>query len=612
MPNHGSVRPFRKSNWAYFWLGIVFSCSLAGSSFGGITGVEVVPILPTTNDSIKIIVSGYFGDGCWSVSDNSMVQDEDVFRVNVWATDVWEPGNYCPLVIIPYQFHYNIGMLDASSYRVEVTEHHSSLRDPWPNWESISFSVLDALPDLAVGIIFISPSSPMVGERVTIQAIITNIGSAPAGGICLRHCLDGSWANDGCLFILLGPGESISFETSLSDLSTGYHYVSMCANTQNDCNTYNNCGEISFVVDSIPNVPDSPSASTVAPCSDSSYTITWGSVYGATYYNLYENGDTVYAGSDTSIAFSHSLGSYCYTVEACNDFGCSDQSGSRCVTIMQVPEPPIGPIYPRDTVCGAQPIAISWVAYSDATFYNLYLDGHFICSVTNTSYVFNAPGPGEYCFRVSACNNCGCSPLSITICIVVILPPSIPDTLYCNHDTVDAGESYMVSWDPVNGASSYELYENGIKLYEGGGTDTAVIHTEENNYYYTLAVCNVCGCSDTSNSLVVTVLGPTVVEGINSPSLPRESALSQNYPNPFNPETRIEFSLPRASHVTIEVYNTLGQKVRSLVSGRLSAGYKAVTWDSKDDRGVKVSSGIYLYRIVADDFIESKKMILLK
>ncbi len=105
---------------------------------------------------------------------------------------------------------------------------------------------------------------------------------------------------------------------------------------------------------------------------------------------------------------------------------------------------------------------------------------------------------------------------------------------------------------------------------------------------------------------------PTDVEEIESPTLPATFSLSQNYPNPFNPETRIEFDLPHSSFVSIDIINLLGQRVRTLVFDRLSAGYKAVTWDGRNDGGSDVSSGIYLYRIVTGGFTQSRKMVLLR
>jgi hypothetical protein len=93
---------------------------------------------------------------------------------------------------------------------------------------------------------------------------------------------------------------------------------------------------------------------------------------------------------------------------------------------------------------------------------------------------------------------------------------------------------------------------------------------------------------------------------------PTEFDLRQNYPNPFNPATTIQYALPRASEVSVEVYNILGQRVRSLVDEQQDPGYKTLWWDGKDDYGNEVSSGVYFYRIEAGDFVQSKKMTLLK
>jgi hypothetical protein len=90
-------------------------------------------------------------------------------------------------------------------------------------------------------------------------------------------------------------------------------------------------------------------------------------------------------------------------------------------------------------------------------------------------------------------------------------------------------------------------------------------------------------------------------------------ALSDNYPNPFNPETTIKYQLPNAGDVTLEVYNMLGQVVRTLVSEQQNAGRYVLQWDATSDAGHALSSGIYFYRIQAGgEFQSVKKMLLLK
>jgi hypothetical protein len=90
-------------------------------------------------------------------------------------------------------------------------------------------------------------------------------------------------------------------------------------------------------------------------------------------------------------------------------------------------------------------------------------------------------------------------------------------------------------------------------------------------------------------------------------SLPTNFELSQNYPNPFNPTTSIEYSIPRASFVTLKVYNLLGQEVASLVSQEQKASKYTVSFDAS-----RLSSGVYFYQIQAGNFSLTKKMLLLK
>ena len=88
---------------------------------------------------------------------------------------------------------------------------------------------------------------------------------------------------------------------------------------------------------------------------------------------------------------------------------------------------------------------------------------------------------------------------------------------------------------------------------------------------------------------------------------PKSFELNQNYPNPFNPSTSIEYAVPVDAHITLEVFNALGQKVMELVNGRKSAGYHTETFDASG-----LSSGVYLYKLTAPSFTQTKKMLLIK
>ncbi len=94
--------------------------------------------------------------------------------------------------------------------------------------------------------------------------------------------------------------------------------------------------------------------------------------------------------------------------------------------------------------------------------------------------------------------------------------------------------------------------------------------------------------------------------------LPTAIELAHNYPNPFNPSTTIRFSLPRSADVTLKIYNTLGQLVKTLVDGYVQAGYKEIVWNGRNDSGASIASGIYIYRMTAGTFTATKRMILIK
>lgn len=109
--------------------------------------------------------------------------------------------------------------------------------------------------------------------------------------------------------------------------------------------------------------------------------------------------------------------------------------------------------------------------------------------------------------------------------------------------------------------------------------------------------------------LIVPELTTGIEDGIG---VPEEYSLSQNYPNPFNPSTTIKFGLPKESDVRIVIYDLMGAEVLVLQSGKLNAGYHSVVWNGKNNSGVTVPSGVYIYSMKTDAFAQTKKLIFLK
>ena len=100
--------------------------------------------------------------------------------------------------------------------------------------------------------------------------------------------------------------------------------------------------------------------------------------------------------------------------------------------------------------------------------------------------------------------------------------------------------------------------------------------------------------------------------GVSSSNTPEQFILYPNYPNPFNPVTTIRYDLSEESFVDITIYDMLGNVVNNLVKTNQSSGYKSIQWDATNNQGEPVSAGVYLYKIQAGDFADTKKMILLK
>ena len=152
-----------------------------------------------------------------------------------------------------------------------------------------------------------------------------------------------------------------------------------------------------------------------------------------------------------------------------------------------------------------------------------------------------------------------------------------------NHDWIRIG------FVPGHGSAT------GINNYNF--TDKDVI---PGTYYYSLKQMDLDGNFEYYPEIAVKVENPQC------------ASIEQNYPNPFNSETVIRYQIPKSCHVIIKVYNTHGQEIKKLIDEEINVGYYQISWDGKDNRGRKVPTGVYLYRIKTETYIDVKKMIMIQ
>jgi len=129
----------------------------------------------------------------------------------------------------------------------------------------------------------------------------------------------------------------------------------------------------------------------------------------------------------------------------------------------------------------------------------------------------------------------------------------------------------------------------------------------EEGYYYKVSAVDVHG-----NESPYALLEPDDLTGDEPLEVPDATFLAQNFPNPFNPITTIGFGIKEPGHISLRIYDTAGRLVRTVIDESRPAGRYEVGWNGSDDNGAPAASGVYFYRLRAGDFLETKKMVLLR
>ncbi len=207
-----------------------------------------------------------------------------------------------------------------------------------------------------------------------------------------------------------------------------------------------------------------------------------------------------------------------------------------------------------------------------------------------------------------------------SVCVHGMLAPQCQIPLPCIEATACVVMNTIDPWGPPPGP---QFHGAGVLIQ--GANCVLFKAAGQMNHKFTLANYGSCSVGDSvwvdgtlampCSSMCTGTMGCIVDNTIQCLSLSSASLpdlATQNYPNPFNPTTTISFALPQSGQVTVSVYNSLGQVVKVISDGMLSAGSHQVVWDGTDKLGHSVSSGVYFYRIDANGLSETRKMLLMK
>ncbi|MFQ5865947.1 MAG: alpha-amylase family glycosyl hydrolase [bacterium] len=180
--------------------------------------------------------------------------------------------------------------------------------------------------------------------------------------------------------------------------------------------------------------------------------------------------------------------------------------------------------------------------------------------------------------------------------------PGVP-LIHAGQEVGETSRRGKINWSRTGAERIFEFYQRLIAIRNTFSTLSSI-----GNFQVELSPwqASVLILADSVINLV------TSVQELELLQIPAHFELFQNFPNPFNPSTSIRFEVPETTHLTLQIYNVLGQKIKTVIDGEEPAGEYVIQWNGKDELGRETASGLYILMLVAGSFVKSMKMVKLK
>lgn len=341
-------------------------------------------------------------------------------------------------------------------------------------------------------------------------------------------------------------------------------------------------------------------------------------------------GDGVGTSTQQNPSYTYTdAGTYTVTLTATNAYGSDEEVKVDYITAITPPPPTAD--FVGDPTSGYAPLTVDFTDQStgNPTSWSWdFGDGVGTSTEQNPSYTYN--DVGDYTVTLTATNAYGSDAETKTDYITVTQPGE--DIMHV-HSIVVTRQSFwwfargittVTIYDqvgaPVSDATVYGVFSGPTSESRSGNTNgngqvqfqTGYVYNPSGEWCFELTNVTKSNWTYDPNANEVTKACESGPVYRPVASVPEKFSLSQNYPNPFNPVTRFSLDLVNQTHVSFVIYNVAGQKVRTLVDEVMPAGSHMLMWNGTNDDGETLSSGVYLYRVVAGDEVVREKMTLLK